>query len=112
MLGAPASRQRRRTGQGALAALSALAVVTGGPFMTTAGPASAAMAAAGHSVRKAQRSAATLCNSSASRPQFFVDEAQQPPLAKPDADRPGGWQRGGGKRGGAEASEAGRTTTR
>ncbi len=88
MVGEPVGRWRRTPGRGLLAAVSAL-VMTGGPVMSTGGAASAATTAAGQGLRQAQRSSATLCNSSASRPPFFADEAQQPPVAEPDAVRPG-----------------------
>jgi FtsP/CotA-like multicopper oxidase with cupredoxin domain len=96
MVGVPVARRRERPGQATLAVLSALAVVTGGPLMTVGGSASVARAAVGHGVRKARMAAAPptctpgsqqpcICDKSlVPPPQFFVDEAQQPPVAKMD----------------------------
>ncbi|MDT0464519.1 multicopper oxidase family protein [Streptomyces gibsoniae] len=97
MVGVALGRPRGGSRRGVLAALSALAVVTGGPLMTNGESASAATAGAGHGARKVHRSAASLCDSSASKPPFFVDEVRQPPVAKPDGGR-----RGGGKPGRAD----------
>lgn len=82
MAGVPIGRWLGAPGRGAL--YSVLALVTAGQVMLADGPAAAAQAAAGHGTGKARESAPTLCTASASRPPFFIDEAQQPPVAAMD----------------------------
>ncbi|MEU6967476.1 multicopper oxidase domain-containing protein [Kitasatospora aureofaciens] len=62
--------------------LSALAVLT--PLTTMGEPAAVATAAAGHGAGKGQQATPVICTASASQPPFFVDEAQQLPVAEPD----------------------------